>query len=173
MAKSQRLPPIMYPRTRLCIVSSTETNFNTNLSINYKLTGVGRLHELRSDGIRVVKFPFGMAYMNQKDVQHLPRVSSSEEEDIRGLWEDANERAIYGVELFFNNKFQEAEDFFKTEKHVFPVYALGHAVLSFMKAIMTWEKADLALAQERLLEARVFAEKFAPQEGLVSSAVSG
>jgi hypothetical protein len=133
--------------------------------------GIGRIHEVRKDGFRVVKLPFGMAYIQKKDIVAVPKPDS--DENIISAWEDANERALYGVELFFSNKFQEAEHFLRAEKDVYPVYALGHACLTFLKAIMTWEKKDLETAQELLKEARIMAEKYAPQEGLVSSVVSG
>ena len=85
--------------------------------------GNGRLHDARPDGSRVVKFPFGIGYLNTKDVKALRR-KSHEEFGLSGSWEDANDRAYYGVELFFNNKFKEAEEFFTSERDVYPVYAL-------------------------------------------------
>ncbi len=75
-----------------------------------------------------------------------------------------NERAMYGVDLFFNNRFKEAEDFFKCDMHQYPVFALAYGAIGFVRAMMTWEKPAMKEASDRMQASKDLAAACVPVE---------
>lgn len=66
-----------------------------------------------------------------------------------------NRLCMRGMELFFSNKFQEAEDFFKFEHLRVPIFSLAYACVAFMRALMTFAPDDITVAQNRLVSTQV------------------
>lgn len=75
----------------------------------------------------------------------------------------ANELAQRGLDLFLQNRFVEAEAYFKHARYRKPIFALGFATMAFMKAAMTWEKVHIEAAIERLQQAQKLCSVFMPQ----------
>jgi len=57
----------------------------------------------------------------------------------------ANQRAMEGVRLFFQNQFNAAEALFFTERNRLPAFALGWATVMFLKALITLD-AEVCVA---------------------------
>lgn len=99
------------------------------------------LHQLTCAGSSyVIHLAFGVAYLHPTVVRMRPKHS-----DLT-----ASARAMHGVELFFRNRFREAEDLFHTERNRLPLFALGWATMAYIKAIITFDAAvRLPLARIR------------------------
>lgn len=81
----------------------------------------------------------------------------------------ANEHVMRGIEMFFTNRFDEAEEFFAVHKDRVLVHNLSWATLRFFRALMTWEPEEIALAQARVKATQAMAEGQMPREGVLSS----
>jgi hypothetical protein len=81
----------------------------------------------------------------------------------------ANEHVMRGIEMFFTNRFDEAEEFFAAHKDRVLVHHLSWATLRFFRALMTWEPEEIALAQARVKATQAMAEGQMPREGVLSS----
>ena len=81
----------------------------------------------------------------------------------------ANRRVMVGMELFFTNRFDEAEAFFDVHRAKVPVYNLCWATVSFFRAVMTWEPYVIAAAQERIRGSQALSETWLPREGVLAS----
>lgn len=123
--------------------------------------GVGellRVVESSADGegadVYVVQLSSGVAYLHPSRVHMRPRA--------QGELDKANLAAMRGLDLFLQNRFVEAEEFFGKGRNRLPVFALGHATMAFMKAAMTWSKTDIAEAIRRLKHAQTLCATFMP-----------
>ncbi|KAF9304768.1 Tetratricopeptide repeat protein 39B [Mortierella antarctica] len=65
----------------------------------------------------------------------------------------ADQGMLHGVHIFFENQFVEAQRAFATQDQTNPIYALGSGSLSFMKACMTFNEADIQNAIKMLQHA--------------------
>lgn len=81
-----------------------------------------------------------------------------------------NEAATVGVRMFFSNDFDGAERFFARQRNRLPVFALGHATLAFLRAMMTMAEADMALATTRLEHALKLSQRIMPESKWFGSA---
>jgi len=74
-----------------------------------------------------------------------------------------------GVHLIWNNKFDEADQFFGEHRLTNPRYALHYAESRFMRSFITADVDDTKTAMERLSESRSLAEKHmsALEKGMV------
>ena len=76
-----------------------------------------------------------------------------------------NTRAMVGVWLFFTNQLDESENFFKSQIASHAMFAISYACVGFLRALMTWEAADMAEANKRLEACRVMVQGEVPSEG--------
>lgn len=70
----------------------------------------------------------------------------------------ANSAGTWGTRLFFANHFSRAEGFFAHFANRIPLFALAHAALAVLRALMTFEAEAIALAQTRLGHAEAVAK---------------
>lgn len=75
------------------------------------------------------------------------------------------EDAMEGIRLFFTNKFDDAETHFSRGKDAIPIFAVGFGFVSFVKAMMTFERSDIREALSRLNHAERLASYFTKEEG--------
>jgi len=66
---------------------------------------------------------------------------------------------IKGVNLIWNNKFEEAEKLFETKKGTSPRYALHYAECAFLRSFITADQEDTQLALTRLKTCKDLAEE--------------
>jgi len=126
--------------------------------------GPGTIEGLREEeGIYVVGLVGGTtAYLNAETILAAPLVPGKQERTT-------NERCNVGVDLFFNNRVWDAEAFFKREVDRHPQFSLAYGSLGFLRALMTWQKADIAEANHRLKHTRSFVSALLPQESTLVS----
>ncbi|OZJ04723.1 hypothetical protein BZG36_01780, partial [Bifiguratus adelaidae] len=67
--------------------------------------------------------------------------------------EIADEVMLEGVHHLFNNKFMKAKAIFESQASSDPLSALGLGSMAFIKAIMSFEEADVQLAMDALAQA--------------------
>jgi len=115
-----------------------------------------------SDGIYLCRLPYGRAYLDAETLLAGPDIGAN----------SVNERCIVGVDLFFNNRVKESEDFFKKEMKKFPMFALAYGSLAFLKGVMTWQKEDLLEAASKLKDARHFVEALLPKEDSMAQSLT-
>eukprot|EP01138_Halocafeteria_seosinensis_P016376 gb/GECG01016707.1/.p1 GENE.gb/GECG01016707.1/~~gb/GECG01016707.1/.p1 ORF type:complete len:872 (+),score=112.04 gb/GECG01016707.1/:1-2616(+) len=80
-----------------------------------------------------------------------------------------NHAGYRGVQMFFENRLVEAEQYFLTNRNRFPVFSLGYATMAYLKAMMTWTPEDIERAVDRLEHTKVVAEAFAPKTSMMGS----
>ena len=80
--------------------------------------------------IYTVSLPFGAGYFNAATL-----LSS------RALPSTVNQRCLVGVEMFFNNRYEEAEAFFSKDVEKYPQFSLAYGSLGFLRALMTCRDA--------------------------------
>ncbi|KAF9159155.1 hypothetical protein DFQ26_006851 [Actinomortierella ambigua] len=68
-----------------------------------------------------------------------------------------DEPMLYGVKIFFENQFVEAQRIFSTQDQTNPVFTLGSGALAFLKACMTFNEADIQEAIRILQHAETLA----------------
>ncbi|OZJ05668.1 hypothetical protein BZG36_01408 [Bifiguratus adelaidae] len=77
------------------------------------------------------------------------------------------------LDLFLNSRISEAENILKPRYKQTLYHTIGHALLSFLKALMTFEKADLEEAHDSLREAVTVANSLRKKDsGLVENLTS-
>ena len=76
-----------------------------------------------------------------------------------------NQRAMVGVWLFFTNQLDESESFFRSQMGSHAMFAISYACVGFLRALMTWEAADMAEANRRLEVSRLMVQGDVPSEG--------
>ena len=76
-----------------------------------------------------------------------------------------NTRAMVGVWLFFTNQLDESEHFFQSQIDSHAMFAISYACVGFLRALMTWEHADMAEANQRLEQCRRMVQPDVPSEG--------
>ena len=93
-----------------------------------------------------------------------------------------NRRAMVGVWLFFTNELDESEEFFRSQIDGggggggggggnggggggYAMFGISYACVGFLRALMTWEAADMAEANKRLEACRVMVQVDVPSEG--------
>ena len=72
---------------------------------------------------------------------------------------ELNRRCMWGVWLFFTNHLEESEAFFQSELTLSPMFSISYACIGFLRALMTWEREDIAESDRRLTRTR---EQVAP-----------
>ena len=108
-------------------------------------TYISRLCDTR---VRVV-------YDNKQSMMRSKRVVYSTSIEMIDASNTVNARAIIGANLFMDNHVFESERYFKengSDTHT--IFALAYAAMSFLRAMMTWDKDELADAAQRLKDAR-------------------
>lgn len=85
----------------------------------------------------------------------------------------ANELVMRGIELFFTNRFEEAEAIFAQHRATVPIYSLCWTALAFFRALLTWDPAMVADAQARVRTTQVMAEAFLRRDSSGGSAPAG
>ena len=76
-----------------------------------------------------------------------------------------NSRCMVGVWLFFTNQLDESEEFFRSQIASHAMFAISYACVGFLRALMTWEAADMAEANKRLEACRLMVQGEVPSEG--------
>lgn len=66
-----------------------------------------------------------------------------------------NHAGYHGVKLFFENRLEEAEQYFFTNNNRFPIFSLGYSTMAHLKAMMTWAPEDISNAVDRLEHTKV------------------
>ena len=142
---------------------------NTQLASRSVVFGETRLTPLgaatiegfrEADEIFVVSLGFGQAFVHSSFVTQCPV-----EQPERSI----NDRCRVGVDLFFNNRIWESESFFQRDIERYPVFSLAYGSLGFLRALMTWDKGDIAQANHRLKQTRTLVSALLPQESALKS----
>lgn len=76
---------------------------------------------------------------------------------------------MHGMDLFFTNRFSEADRFFSAFADTVPIFSLSLGAVSFMRGVMTWAPDELATAQERLKATQKLCAAIMPQESWIGS----
>lgn len=76
---------------------------------------------------------------------------------------------MHGMDLFFTNRFSEADRFFSAFADTVPIFSLSLGAVSFMRGVMTWAPEELAMAQERLKATQKLCQTVMPQESWIGS----
>ena len=113
----------------------------------------------KEDSIYSCRLPYGQGYFNASTLL-AGKV---------GTPRTVNQRCMVGVDLFFNNHVAESEAFFQPEVEKFPVFSLAYGSLGFLRALMTWDKDDIASANLRLKQTRNFVSALLPQVSTMKS----
>lgn len=71
-----------------------------------------------------------------------------------------NRLCMRGMELFFSNRFLDAEEFFRMEHLRVPIFSLAYSSVAFMRALMTFAPDDIVIAQKRLSATQVWCFRF-------------
>eukprot|EP00753_Platysulcus_tardus_P009832 PLAT2336.1.p1 GENE.PLAT2336.1~~PLAT2336.1.p1 ORF type:complete len:739 (+),score=343.64 PLAT2336.1:45-2261(+) len=117
--------------------------------------GEAVVEEVREeDHMFVLRLPFGTAFVSEDTV-------SLRSTDV---WTAASDRAMYGVDLFFSNRFNEAEAFYESESGSLPIFSLAHCVIITLRAIMTLETELVDRAMSALDRTAKLAKLFAPKK---------
>jgi len=85
-----------------------------------------------------------------------------------GIFDSETSHALvmFAIDLFFSNRFQEAERFFAAFADTVPIFSLSLAAIAFLRGVMTWEAAELAAAQERLKATQKLCQSIMPQDSM-------
>lgn len=108
---------------------------------------------LRESGSR--QFDLLCPFLAAKDLQ-LPLDDASQGD---------NSRVMVGIHMFFNNRVDEAEQFFAPEADKSVIFALAYGAIAFLRANLTWEPHELEEAKRRLEHAQSMAERSIEQLG--------
>ena len=85
----------------------------------------------------------------------------------------ANRAGEFGVGLFFLNRFAASEGFFARQSDRVPLFALGQSTLSYLRAILTWQRSDIDQAITMLHSAHRVAKDASPTAGSGAGIVGG
>lgn len=90
----------------------------------------------------------------------IDRCRTATKEQVKKLDTDV---VIEGMNLFFNNRFKEAEDLFEAHHTEDPLIANAYGTLGTIRALMSFEGPDINEACNRLVYSNSFASKISPK----------
>ena len=161
---------------------SVNNDFDVNCSISYD-EGTGRVvvspssrcqvdtgsYTPQQDGKLIFIFDNSFSLLRSKTVV-LSIASGYDNTDV--LARDAilaNAHVMKGIELFFTNRFEEAEAFFAVHKDKVPIHNLSWATLCFFRGLMSWDPEILMEATARVKGTQDQAAGWMPKEGVFST----
>lgn len=114
-----------------------------------------------SEDIYIVRLEYGIGYFHRSTFQSVVTPAKS-----------INQRCYVGVQLFFNNRIQEAEQFFGGEIERYPIFSLAYSSMGFLRALMTWERVDIDMANSRLKQTRHLVNHLLPPDASIFSSIT-
>eukprot|EP00281_Chroomonas_sp_CCMP1168_P024499 CAMPEP_0206228148 /NCGR_PEP_ID=MMETSP0047_2-20121206/9015_1 /ASSEMBLY_ACC=CAM_ASM_000192 /TAXON_ID=195065 /ORGANISM="Chroomonas mesostigmatica_cf, Strain CCMP1168" /LENGTH=494 /DNA_ID=CAMNT_0053651373 /DNA_START=226 /DNA_END=1706 /DNA_ORIENTATION=- len=89
---------------------------------------------------------------------------------VKPVPDDGDHRSAHeGLELFFTNRFEDADAFFQAKRHTVPMHATAYAVIGFLRAIFTFEPDQIEEAKTRLTTAHKLARQHAGYDSALGS----